>query len=107
LKTNVFPSKKRPSLLQLWHCLQKFERVKFAPTFSAAEKIAEQMLSSFFYCNEETLLRLKVWVARWWYISRPKIPIWVNFGGPCHGRCWRILWPFGQFSGLLLYFTVI
>jgi hypothetical protein len=25
-------------------------------------------------------------VARW-QIFRPKIPIWVNFGGSCHGIC--------------------
>jgi hypothetical protein len=24
-----------------------------------------------------------------------KIQIWVNFGGPCSGRCWYILWTFG------------
>jgi hypothetical protein len=25
-------------------------------------------------------------VARW-HILRPNIAIWVNFGGPCNGRC--------------------
>jgi hypothetical protein len=25
-------------------------------------------------------------VARW-NIFKPKIPIWVNFGGSCNGRC--------------------
>jgi hypothetical protein len=33
-------------------------------------------------------------VARW-LIFKPKIPIWVNFGGSCIRRCWHILWPFG------------
>jgi hypothetical protein len=28
-------------------------------------------------------------------ILRPKIPIWVYFGGPWNGKCWYILWPFG------------
>jgi hypothetical protein len=28
----------------------------------------------------------KVRVARW-HIFRPKIPIWVNFGGYSNGRC--------------------
>jgi hypothetical protein len=37
-------------------------------------------------------------VARW-YIFEPKIQIWVNFGGSFNGRCWYILWPFGQFLG--------
>jgi hypothetical protein len=31
------------------------------------------------------------------YIIKPKIPIWVNFGGSCDGRCWYILWSFGLF----------
>jgi hypothetical protein len=26
---------------------------------------------------------------------KPKIPIWVNIGGSCNGRCWYIIWPFG------------
>jgi hypothetical protein len=33
-----------------------------------------------------------------------KIPIWVNFGGPCNGIFWYILWPFGQFPRRLAYF---
>jgi hypothetical protein len=23
-----------------------------------------------------------------WFILRPKIPIWVYFGGPWNGKCW-------------------
>jgi hypothetical protein len=45
-------------------------------------------------------------VARW-CISKPKIPIWVNIGGPCNGRCWFILRPFGKFYGHLVYMLVI
>jgi hypothetical protein len=37
-------------------------------------------------------------VARW-YIFKPKIPIWVNFGGSCNWGCWYISWPFGIFCG--------
>jgi hypothetical protein len=29
-------------------------------------------------------------VARW-FIFKPKIPIWDNFGGPWNGKCWYIL----------------
>jgi hypothetical protein len=29
-------------------------------------------------------------VARW-FVFKPKIPIWVNFGGPLNGKCWYIL----------------
>jgi hypothetical protein len=29
------------------------------------------------------------------YIFKPKIPIWVRFGGSCNGRFWYNLCPFG------------
>jgi hypothetical protein len=29
-------------------------------------------------------------VARW-FVFKPKIPIWVNFGGSCYVRYWFIL----------------
>jgi hypothetical protein len=49
-------------------------------------------------------------VARW-HIFKPKIPIWVNFGGSSNGRGWYILWPyfrpFGLFCGHLVHFMVI
>jgi hypothetical protein len=45
-------------------------------------------------------------VARW-FLFEPKIPIWVNLGGYCNGRCWYILWPFGQLSGHLAYLMAI
>jgi hypothetical protein len=35
------------------------------------------------------------------------IPIWVNFGGSCNGKCWCILLPFCQFYGPLVYFKPI
>jgi hypothetical protein len=40
------------------------------------------------------------------YISKPKIPIWVNFL-VLHERCWSILWPFGKFYCHLGYFMAI
>jgi hypothetical protein len=47
-----------------------------------------------------------------WHIYKPKIPIWVKFGGSYNGGCWSILWPFGIhilwsfgiFYGHLVYF---
>jgi hypothetical protein len=45
-------------------------------------------------------------VARW-FVFKPKIQIWVNFGGSLNGRCWYILWTLGPFYGLLLYFMDI
>jgi hypothetical protein len=29
-------------------------------------------------------------VARW-FVFKPKIPIWVNFGGSCYAKSWYIL----------------
>jgi hypothetical protein len=47
-------------------------------------------------------------VARWWFVFKPKIPIWVNFGGSCSGRRWYILWPLVYiFYGHLVYFVAI
>jgi hypothetical protein len=56
-------------------------------------------------------------VARW-YIFKPKISNWVNFGRSCNGRCWYfyghfvyfrakwyILSPFCTFCGHLVYFS--
>jgi hypothetical protein len=41
------------------------------------------------------------------FVFKPKIPIWVNFGGYWNGKCWYILCPFGLFYGNLVYFVVI
>jgi hypothetical protein len=45
-------------------------------------------------------------VARW-FVFKPKLPIWVNFGGSCNGKCWAILRPFEKFYCHLVYFVVI
>jgi hypothetical protein len=45
-------------------------------------------------------------VARW-FVFKPKIPIWVNFGGSCNGKSWFILWPFGLFNGYRKYCMAI
>jgi hypothetical protein len=42
-------------------------------------------------------------VARW-YVFKPKIPIWLNFGRPWNGKCWHILWPFGNLVALWYIF---
>jgi hypothetical protein len=41
------------------------------------------------------------------YIFKPKIKIWINFGGSCNPRSWYILWTFGIFYGHLVYFMDI
>jgi hypothetical protein len=45
----------------------------------------------FTYLMSQTFLRLTR-VARW-RIFKPKIPIWVNFGGSFNGIRWFILGP--------------
>jgi hypothetical protein len=42
-----------------------------------------------------------------WHSFKPKIPIWVNFGGSCIRRCWCILCPFGLFHGYFVHFAAI
>jgi hypothetical protein len=45
-------------------------------------------------------------VARW-FVFKPKIPNWLNFGGSCYGKSLYILWPFGLFYGHWKYFMAI
>jgi hypothetical protein len=45
-------------------------------------------------------------VARW-FLLKPRIPIWVNFGGPQIGKCLYKLWPFGIFYRHMGYFMTI
>jgi hypothetical protein len=76
-----------------------------------AEKACLDYPCVVFYQVKRSVFGIRV--ARW-FVFEPKIPIWINFGGPCDGRCWYILWPFGLFYGhlsilygLLVYFMVI
>jgi hypothetical protein len=45
-------------------------------------------------------------VARW-FVFKPKIPIWVNFGVSCNGKSWYILWPFCLLFCYWKYFRAI
>jgi hypothetical protein len=58
-----------------------------------------------------TFLQRKLTSAARLHIFKPKIPIWVNFGGSSNGKCrylyvnlvdfmatWYSLWPFGIFK---------
>jgi hypothetical protein len=45
-------------------------------------------------------------VARW-FIFKPKIPLWVKFGGPWNGKCCSILLPLGIFFGHLVLFLAV
>jgi hypothetical protein len=42
-----------------------------------------------------------------WYLFTPKIPIWINFGGPGDGKGLYILWPLGIYYGHLVYVLAI
>jgi hypothetical protein len=33
--------------------------------------------------------------------SNQKSPFWVNYGGPCNGKGWFILWPLGFLREIL------
>jgi hypothetical protein len=45
-------------------------------------------------------------VARW-FLFKPKIPIWVDFGGPWIEKCWYILQEFGIFYDHSVHFEFI
>jgi hypothetical protein len=45
-------------------------------------------------------------VARW-FVFKPEIQIWVNFGGSNIWRFWYILWTFGPFYSVLVHFMDI
>jgi hypothetical protein len=51
-------------------------------------------------------IRISISDARW-YIFKPKIPFWVNFGRSCNGRCWYFLRPLCLFYGQIVYFMAI
>jgi hypothetical protein len=55
---------------------------------------------------QEKIHALQFGVARW-YIFKPKIPLWVNFGGSYNGRCCYMLSTFGLFYGQSVYFMPI
>jgi hypothetical protein len=45
-------------------------------------------------------------VARW-FVFKPKISIWVNFGRSCNGKSWYILRPLGVFYRYWKYLMAI
>jgi hypothetical protein len=47
------------------------------------------------------LITVRGRVARW-FIFKPKLPIWVHFGGPWNGKCCYILRQFGTISDPLV-----
>jgi hypothetical protein len=42
-----------------------------------------------------------------WYILKPNIKIWINFGRPSNGKFCYILWPCEIYYGPLVYFIAI
>jgi hypothetical protein len=57
----------------------------------------------FIFLAAEKKPRSRLWtrVARW-FVFKPKIQIWVNFGEPWNGKCCYILRPFGKSYGHLV-----
>jgi hypothetical protein len=55
----------------------------------------------------EAVIRLCTKGCQMVYIVSNQIPIRVNFGGSCNGRCWHILSPFGLFYNTLVHFMSV
>jgi hypothetical protein len=64
-----------------------------------------QSISLFHLCEKYTRFLFDR-VARC-YIFKPKISIWVKFGGPWNRKGWYVLRPFGILDGQLVYFMAI
>jgi hypothetical protein len=41
-----------------------------------------------------------------WFVFKPTIQIWLNFGGSCTGRYWYILWTLGPFYGTVFCYIL-
>jgi hypothetical protein len=54
------------------------------------QKLISPSLSFFHLWRRK--MNFGIGVARW-FLFKPKIQIWVNFGVPQIGKCWYILWP--------------
>jgi hypothetical protein len=44
-----------------------------------------------FFLNPKTSIIKPSTRVAGWFVFKPKIQIWVNFGGSCYGKCWYIL----------------
>jgi hypothetical protein len=42
-----------------------------------------------------------------WFVFKPKIPIWVNFGGYCNEKSWSILQPLEISFGIHIVFPIL
>jgi hypothetical protein len=93
----------------IWYIFSRFGILHQEKSGNSAS-VRHQM--NLLHLPEKRLNRVPARVARW-HIFKPKIPIWVNFGGSCNGGCMYlhtyILWSLGIFCGpldiLLLFGT--
>jgi hypothetical protein len=69
--------------------------------FASFRRLSRPLLPKAPSSKSETLFWSRV--ARW-YIFKPNIPIWVNFGGPWNAKGWHIVWPYGIYYGSLVRF---
>jgi hypothetical protein len=73
----------------------------WSPERSTMTGNARVTLYVYVFCLIYFLTRVSIW-----YIFKPKIPIWVDFGGSCNRRCWYILWHLVYtYCGHLVYFS--
>jgi hypothetical protein len=72
----------------------------------SASRVARFLSMQYTKTAKHTKLLPNYRVARW-FLFKPKILIWVNFGGPQIGNFLYILWPFGLFYRHLGYFMII
>jgi hypothetical protein len=116
LRSSVSLSKicRYDSQYQMWHL---YEHTLASKVFSSIFVwhillLGRSFISMMHACKATAHSR----VARW-FIFKPKIPIWVNFGGPWIEKCWNIyghweylmdirgiLWPFVTFFVHLVHF---
>jgi hypothetical protein len=92
-------------------CFKKLDRFAAGKKFRLEGNAPIYLQSSIFLQPQSlyfpnAFLSLLCKVARW-YIFKPKIQIWVIFGGLCNERCWYILWIFDLFYSHSVHFMDI
>jgi hypothetical protein len=101
-------------LHSVWTCFQELLlflwRTNFVWIFCVSVSVSENYLSwdktpfSNYIQRPECYKNVFEYRVVRWFVFKPKIPTWVNFGGSCNRKCY-IFWPFGLFYGHWKYFT--
>jgi hypothetical protein len=89
---------------------QKSSLLRLRVVLKSCLRSVKGNLRSVYTSNEWKLCRTtssdQVRVARR-YSLKPKIQIWVNFGGPWNRKFWYISWPFEIYQSHLVYFRTL